>query len=140
MPRTYQRRDPIERFFSMVDAMGDCWEWTGHLHRLGYGQFAPSHGVNVSAHKFAYEALVGAVPDGLELDHLCRNRGCVNPDHLEPVTHSLNVQRAWWNRSRTNPSCRRGHPFTPENTGRQKNGSRYCKACEQQRRIERKAA
>lgn len=86
-----------ERFWAKVDRSGDCWRWTGALARGGYG-FAvvgsrddPQRYRN--AHRFAYELSVGPIPEGLELDHLCRNRRCVNPAHLEPVTHSENMRR-----------------------------------------------
>jgi hypothetical protein len=71
---------------------GFCWEWTGSLMTDGYGQ--KCHGGRyVAAHRLVYEALVGPVPEGLELDHLCGNPSCVNPDHLEPVTHQENMRR-----------------------------------------------
>src|SRR5450755_3951408 len=74
-----------ERFWARVDKQTDgCWVWTGAL-RTGYGTLSVS-GKNVPAHRFSYELLVGIIPDGLQIDHLCRNRACVNPEHLEPVT------------------------------------------------------
>jgi len=84
-----------DRFWAKVDvghALG-CWVWTGAKHPLGYGNFnAP--GGSVSAHRWAFEALRGFIPERpLELDHMCRNPSCVNPDHLEPVTHVENVRR-----------------------------------------------
>lgn len=129
MPRTYQRMPPEVRFWAKVNADGVCWEWDGRRHKLGYGQFSPRHGEPpVGAHQFAYEHLVGPVPEGLELDHLCRNRCCVCPEHLEPVTHLVNCQRSQRHYP-TASTCRRGHPFTPENTGHNPNGQRYCRTC-----------
>lgn len=87
------------RFFSKVrqDHETGCWVWVGCPTPKGYGLFAlrgPYPSVRVSTHKWAYERLIGPVPEGLELDHLCRNRMCCNPLHLEPVTHQVNMQRS----------------------------------------------
>lgn len=81
-----------KRFWAKVD-VGDCWEWTATRHPQGHGMFTPPQSNPVYAHRFAYELLVGPIPPGLTLDHLCRNRGCVNPDHLQPVTQRVNVLR-----------------------------------------------
>ena len=79
--------------------LGPCWEWTGARNNDGYGEFvvgSRTDGNNrlVRAHRLAYETLIGPIPDGLESDHLCRSRSCVNPGHLEPVTHRLNLRRS----------------------------------------------
>lgn len=122
---------PVEdRFWTKVKKTDTCWLWTG-TKPDGYGRFYYD-GAKRPAHRFAYELLVGPIPAGLEIDHLCRNHGCVNPDHLEPVTHAENLRRgktrAWWNERKTH--CKHGHPFTPENTytypGRKKRGCRTC--------------
>lgn len=85
--------DDEARFWSYVDKSGDCWEWTGGHHDHGYGAFY-LNGHKINAHRAAYQFTVGPIPDGLELDHLCVNPPCVNPDHLEPVTHAENLRRA----------------------------------------------
>lgn len=97
------RGDDVRRFWSKVDKcgplplwapfLGRCWLWTGAPTNQGYGHLK-IRGLWVKAHRLAYEMLVGPVPDGLELDHLCRVRLCVRPSHLEPVTHAENVARA----------------------------------------------
>jgi len=78
--------------------LGPCWEWTACRDRCGYGRFSIGSRRDgnrrlVQAHRFVYETLIGPIPGGLESDHLCRNYPCVNAAHLEPVTHTLNVQR-----------------------------------------------
>ena len=92
--------DPPEvRFWRYVEQRRECWVWTASIRPNGYGEFR-CNGRLTRAHRFAYEQMVGPVPEGLQLDHLCRNRACVNPEHLEPVTGSVNVQRGHEARSR----------------------------------------
>ena len=121
-----------ERFWPKVDKSGDCWVWLAGKDSHGYGVFSiPSK--SVGAHKFAYELLVDKVPKGMELDHLCRNRGCVNPKHMEVVTARTNTLRgegitAYWAR-RTH--CLHGHKYTPKNTytAPNKPNARFCRTC-----------
>ncbi len=84
-----------DRWWARVDknGPGGCWIWTGALYWTGYGQFPESIGKTATAHCWGYQRFVGPIPDGLELDHLCRVRACVRFDHLEPVTHGDNVRR-----------------------------------------------
>lgn len=122
-----------ERFFSKVDAGGVCWEWTAGLNARGYGVFGVGRRQNSYAHRWAYMHLVGPIPDGLTLDHLCRNTRCVNPDHLEPVTRAENNRRAHplWE------TCKRGHDLADSYV--RKNGSRMCRKCHADNERRRKA-
>jgi len=85
--------DDKVRFLQYVNKTDSCWLWTGFQRGKGYGGFQLSDGI-VSAHRFAYEHFVGKIPDGLQIDHLCSNKLCVNPKHLEPVNNSENQYRA----------------------------------------------
>lgn len=89
-----QKKPALERFLSFVTVQENgCWLWTGCVTKGGYGSFRNENGKTENAHKWAYRIYVGSVPKGLELDHLCRNRNCVNPAHLEPVTRYENTIR-----------------------------------------------
>lgn len=89
-------RVPFEdRFWAKVDKDADCWEWRGSRNHKGYGLARRRDGKGIQAHRLAYELTVGPIPEGLEIDHLCVNRGCVNPSHLEPVTHTENIRRGY---------------------------------------------
>lgn len=103
--------------------LGPCWLWLGSLKR-GYGVDQSVLRGSAYAHRRAYELVVGSIPDGLELDHLCRVTNCVNPTHLEPVTSAENKRREAYASS----TCRRGHPRTPENRYRHGAGTE-CKPC-----------
>lgn len=143
---TYGQHPPTEqRFWSKVNkrgpmppqsvAPGLCWEWTGAKTSGGYGHFWVNP-VRVVCHRYAYEQLVGQIPEGLQLDHLCRNRACVNPNHLEPVTQQVNILRgfsiATSNRLKTH--CPKGHPYSAENTYiHPKNNGRICRTCARER-------
>jgi hypothetical protein len=109
-----------------IDSNG-CWIWTGSKSRLGYGciHMGGRKGRVIEAHIVAYRFFAGEIPEGLELDHLCRNRACVNPDHLQPVTHQENMSRG---AHAMKTHCIHGHEFTPENTY-VNHGSRNCRTC-----------
>jgi hypothetical protein len=119
-----------DRFWSKVEPTGFCWLWTAALRTDGYGVFqTKNRGGIVRAHRYAYELLIGKIPSGLQIDHLCRVKRCVNPDHLEAVTAKENTRRAFAARAPI-ARCKRGHEFTPSNTHTSPTtGSRTCRAC-----------
>jgi len=127
----------IDRLLSNVTYDGGCWTYTGRLTPTGYGtmlDWKNEHSQRV--HRAVYESLVEKLAVGLELDHLCRNRACVNPVHLEPVTHAENMRRARLDR------CKRGHMFTPQNTYHFNSrgfAARTCMTCMGTRARERRA-
>lgn len=129
-----KRQDLRTRLMKHVNVTDECWEWTGHRSRTGYGAIAMPRRegkTNIAkAHRVSYELFVGPIPDGLVIDHLCRNRACVRPDHMEPVTAGVNALRGDTvtaaNSAKTH--CERGHPFDDANTiriGR----TRRCRTC-----------
>lgn len=128
-----------ERFWAKVDR-GDpdgCWLWTAAINPKGYAMFAVTKGVfgatgkqPIGGHRVAYQLMVGPIPEGLQLDHLCRVRHCVNPAHLQPVTRKENILRG------TSPTaqhaakthCPKGHPYAGDNL-QFSHGSRVCRIC-----------
>lgn len=120
-----------ERFWLKVDRRGpdECWPWIGGHDSGGYGSFGEAPGKPTRAHRFSYELLVGPIPDGLVIDHLCRNRGCVNPTHLEPVTNEENLRRSpIRGKKPLKTHCAQGHPFDEENTYYSAK-QRVCRTC-----------
>lgn len=130
-----------ERLFRhiMPEPNSGCWLWVASLDTRGYGQITVAKGRSRQAYRVAYELVVGPVPAGLELDHKCRVRSCCNPDHLEPVTHAVNMARSA-NANRSKTHCKRGHPFTPENTYSSPGypAGRQCRTCMLARSLTRK--
>lgn len=122
------KRESAERFMRFVSVNHDtgCWEWTGQIGRNGYGGFKDK-GRKVTAHRWGYEHFAGPIPGGLNIDHLCRVRRCVNVQHLEPVTTKVNIQRGFAARPRIT-HCIHGHEYTQENTYAS-GGKRWCKKC-----------
>jgi HNH endonuclease len=135
--------DPIERFWTKVDRHGpnDCWPWRAKTTANGYGLFWADDRF-VMAHRFVYELLIGPIPDGLQLDHLCRTRSCVNPSHLEPVTSRENTIRGdsptlTSERRREQTHCIHGHLLDEANTYVAGRGDGYerrgCRTCHRER-------
>lgn len=119
-----------ERFMNLVIPIPEsgCWIWAGAINWKGYGRFWLS-GKLKSAHRISYEWFIGEIPKGLQIDHLCRVRCCVNPNHLEPVTPQINSSRGnvgayWANKTH----CPHGHLYSKDNTYRN-NGKRFCRTC-----------
>lgn len=122
-----------DRFWSRVDRSGNCWLWTSTVSN-GYGAMvitADGKSINYLAHRIAFTWMRGPIPNGMVLDHLCRNTLCVNPAHLEVVTSVENTRRGFspFAVKARQTHCKRGHEFTPENTYVRKNGTRWCNEC-----------
>jgi hypothetical protein len=131
--------------FRTAETGSGCWSWIGSIDQHGYGKVRVA-GKTLATHRVAYETFVGPVPDGLVLDHMCHNadkgcpggpscshRRCLNPEHLEPATRSMNAVRGRGHGSETH--CIRGHEFTPENTYVDSAGHRHCRTCRTCRRV-----
>jgi len=117
-----------ERFWAKVIRTDACWKWLGAHDSDGYSSFS-FEGRSIRAHQYSYWLAFGQMPLMLEIDHLCRNPGCVNPKHLQAVTHQTNMHRGHWGQTR---HCIRGHPFDALNTYHYR-GKRYCRQCDRLR-------
>jgi hypothetical protein len=128
----------------MPDAATGCMEWLGRLGADGYGRCKLGRaevrtrgdgGQECRAHRAVYRALVGEIPAGLVIDHLCRNPRCVRPDHMEAVTHRVNILRGEGPSARQarQTTCLQGHPFDEANTYVTKTGKRWCRMCDRDR-------
>lgn len=121
-----------ERFWSKVRITNTCWLWMASCNKDGYGVFRLNRSMK-KAHRMSYAWVLGEISEGFELDHLCRHRNCVRPNHLEPVTHLENMRRgditAMGAPNRDKTYCIKGHEFTKENTYLTKDCKRSCREC-----------
>lgn len=135
--RNYKGMDEQERFWMYVNKQGKphpifptpCWEWTGSLIKGGYALFRlsstnPSQQEKILAHRYSFELTYYPIPEGMEIDHMCKTRHCVNPDHLDLVTRQENIDRS------QKSECLRGHPYSPENTKIKRSGKGYKRVCQ----------
>ena len=144
---TYTLRHEARPWSLLFDkfTVGDgCWEWTASINGSGYGEFMSRRWPKATrlAHRLVYMLLVGDIPDGLDLDHLCRNRRCVRPSHLEPVTRRENLLRGntVTARNALATHCVNGHEFDASNTHTLPDGKRRCRACNRDSERRRRAA
>jgi hypothetical protein len=125
------------RWMAKVIQADGCWEWSGYRTPAGYGMFRWGGDRRITAHRAGYLMHVGTIPEGWEIDHLCRNRGCVNLAHLRVVTHAENCARADYARGTRLPNgrkthCAHGHALSGANIRINRNGSRACRECGRQ--------
>jgi hypothetical protein len=140
-PKNRTTKPAMDRFMSKVSKTETCWLWGGMLAKDGYGLFCFAKRKTVSAHRWVFTELIGPIADGNEIDHMCFVRNCVNPEHLEQVSHAENVARSIANGNyagrheigkfqAAKTHCKRGHEYSKENTYIDTHsGGRRCRAC-----------
>lgn len=128
------RGTAVKRFFNKIEKhrSSDCWLWTAGLDHKGYARFRDDSGKKVRAHRWAYEWFRSPIPEGLHIDHLCRNRHCQNPWHMDLVTNAENQQRGLVNQCKHKTHCVNGHPLSGENLHITAKGARRCLECNRQ--------
>jgi len=132
-----KERDILKRFWKKVKKTEGCWEWTAYIRRDGYGQWGTRYMklAPLVAHRVSYCLLIGPIREGMTIDHLCRNRKCVNPEHLEMVTQRENILRgvglSAMNARKTH--CPKGHPLSGDNLASHRLPVRVCRTCASRR-------
>lgn len=121
----------IEHVLERVIITDECWIWTGRTNGKGYGRSGDRKNEKANlSHRITYEYYIGKIPEGLVIDHLCENKICVNPFHLEPVTHAVNIRRAFDNRNKSDIHCKNGHLWSLNSFNSPRSArNRRCKVC-----------
>lgn len=127
-----------DRFWAKVEKTDSCWLWTGAKISTGYGEIHVDQSMKL-AHRVSWEMASGPIPRNMTIDHLCRVRSCVNPEHMEIVTAAENTRRGQRDAVAARTHCFKGHPWTPENT-LQSNGRRRCRTCRREAQVTRDTA